>query len=155
MKRQISQAGQTIVVTAARAPRWFWYIVAGIALILIIYFYGKRKGKSTPIKIKLPGGTSDIPTGWNPNPLIEDLHDVLDSTTFSPVAWNKREEVFSELLNLATDSMFVFINNEYNKRYQGEMTRSLKEQIRREGMLGFWAGLKDKLIERMDKLNIV
>lgn len=155
MKKHIVNAGKTVYVTASRAPRWFWMIMAAIAILIIVYYWGKRKGKGTAIEIDIPGGAQSIPANWNPNPLIEDLHDVLDSTTFSPWAWDKRDRVFGEFLDIQTDAMFVFINNEYNKRYQPQMKSSLKNQIESEGMLGLWQAKKVKIIERMNELNIV
>lgn len=161
MKAATIKAGQQVIQVIRKPKPVFWYIVIAITILVIVYFWGKGKGKTEPHKYELPGGTQDIPAGWNVNPLLQDLYWVVDSNQYWD-NWERRENILQQIAELPTDAMFVYIVNAFNEQYQQEGKGTLRERIEAEKFMNAWPAVDSgganeagRVIERMKTFNIV
>lgn len=133
------------------------YIYVGIAIfigIALIAWHYYRKGKKAAggYQANYPTGGNNIPPSWNPLPLVKELHDVMDSTfTFS----GTKDEVWKKVLNLPTDDMIVSVYNVFNQNYSDENNGTLTQWIKDEWNYDFISGVKENLLARLAKLNLI
>lgn len=128
-------------------------VIVIIVIISLIYFLGKRAGKRNAEgpQVDYPKGGSGIPAGWNPVPIAKELHDVMDglftSASDKEVAWQK-------LFDLPTDDMIVAVYNAYNQLYFGEGDGTLTDWIRDENYSNVAFGVKQDLLDKLQRLNL-
>lgn len=130
-------------------------IVAAILIIavMIIYFMGKRRGKTTAEgpAVQYPKGGNAIPAGWDPKPLAKELHQVMDGLfTLS----GTKENSFKKLLSLPTDDMFVAVYSVFNQLYFAAGYGTLREWINAEKYTDITSNTIESINERFDQLNL-
>jgi hypothetical protein len=129
-------------------------IVVVIAIVLIIYFSGKKAGKRTAEgpQVVYPNGGNSIPQGWNPIPLAEELFDAMDGLfTLS----GTKTAVWNKLLNLPTDEMIIAVYNAFNQKYFSLGKGTLVQWIRDEIYTDPFSDVKQNLLNKLQTLNCV
>lgn len=138
-------------------------IIAGVVLVLLIaaFIYVYHKGKSTtsiaPIVKDTPGsndpnnnpaGTSDSEIKMLAGKLFSDMDGVN--------VWSHDEEPYQQLLTLS-DTDFEKVYNEFNADHQASSGQTLRQWIDNED--AYWGSqfsvLKESILNRMDKLNLI
>lgn len=127
-------------------------VVVIIAAILgAAYFVGKAAGVAKASKpVPLPHGGSDIPKGWDPGILTEQLHEIIDGWDWS----NDKEKVLVRLIDL-TDGQLVAVYNTYNNRYGNGGWFSSKETLT-QALQGEWfsfGSVAPQVISRLQTLK--
>lgn len=94
--------------------------VVAIALLLFIYFQGKKTGKlkeqlNSAKPEKLPNNGSGIPANWSPNGLVAKLHKVLDGVDWF-MSNDDKKSAYGELASLTKDQITA-VYNAFNKAY--------------------------------------
>ena len=131
------------------------HIYIGIAVLFVIgliawHFYRKGKIKAGAYQAQYPTGGTNIPASWNPYPLAQELHDVLDSTfTLS----GTKDIVFIKALELATDDMLVAVYNVFNQNYNTDNAGTLTKWLQDEWNYDWVSNKKNELIEKLQKLS--
>ena len=138
-----------------------YLIVAGIVLLIIIavgiWFYRKGKKQVTilPPPLDNPNSTGD--TKNNPysvasasiTELSERLYD--DMKGFN--VWRDNEP-YKKLIGLS-DTDFVKVYNAFNTAHQSEGNGTLKGWLQDESGIGEFSTLKDEILTRMGRLNLI
>ena len=137
-------------------------MVAQIAIVGAVGF-GIWKGikwlRNRPTTYNLPQGGSGIPvtgytpTGqpiaWNPEPLVDELHDVMSGlftlTGSKDAAWQK-------LINLPSNDMLTATYNRFNTKWGDGNT--LTQWIRDENYYDYFTGVKDQAINRLTSAGL-
>ncbi len=130
-------------------------IIVIVLLLLIglgIYFYRQGKKNALPPKVKFEEGTNALPSGWRPEPLADELHQVMDE---SFTLTGTKDKAWQKLIDLPTNDMVRAVYNAYNDLYFEEGYGTLTEWIKDEGYYDYTSGVKDKAIERLRKLNLI
>lgn len=128
-------------------------IITFLVVILIIYFYGKHKGKAsaTGPKVTYPNNGDGIPKGWSPSPLAKELKNVMSGLfTLS----GTKEDTFHKLLVLPTDDMFAAVYSAFNQLYFALGDGTLREWINAEKYTDWTSNTITELNDRFDKLNL-
>lgn len=134
-----------------------------IAIILVIYYVGKKKGMAGNGKSKwikkwqLPDSGSGIPQGWSPSPLAQEVHDMLNRGPKGRNIWLKpNKETFKKLYELPTDDMFIAVNIDFNNRFAkggGTMHEQIKEEYYVDSLFSSM-NYKELVLDRLEKLAI-
>ena len=128
--------------------------VAIIAVVLIIYWRGKKAGeKETPKEVPLPIDTQGgNVTTFNPGPLTDALHDDINE-----IFGIRNIEPYRELLTIS-NSQLVAVYNDWNQRYYAEDSRTLPQAIKHEmtSLFSFtWPTLAETVLDRFKSLNLI
>lgn len=130
------------------------YIVIIVVIVLIIggyLLYRAGKKNATPPQVQYPQGGNGIPPGWSPEPLIEELHDVMDGLfTLS----GTKDEAWKKLRDLASPDMITAVYNGFNQRYFKEDKGTLTQWIRDEKWIDWTSGVKDSTLAKLASLNL-
>ncbi len=127
-------------------------LLAGVA-VTIIYFSGKKKGKQyRPEDVVLPPdnqGSGNTDT-FSPAPYTDAIKDEIYS-------WGFRDATPLEDINSLSNSKFVAVYNDWNKRYYGKDKETLVGAIKKESSLWnyAWDGAKLTFINKAQTLNLV
>lgn len=124
-----------------------------IVAVLIIYFYGRKQGriKAEGPQVDYPQGGDQIPQGWSPVPLADELHDAMDGIfTLS----GTKDEVWKKLRDLPTDEMVIAVYNTFGQKYFGEGNGTLTQWIRDENYYDYLTGVKETTLARLQRLNL-
>jgi hypothetical protein len=129
-------------------------IIAVAVIILIIYFVGKHNGKvkAEGPKADYPEGGDAIPKGWKPDPLVQELFNVMDGIFTLGIT---KDETFRKYLSLPTDDMFAAVYNVFNQKYFNKGDGTLREWINDESHAFPFDTTNRMLNERFEKLNMV
>lgn len=115
----------------------------------LLYHAGKKN--ATPVEVKYPQGGNGIPAGWNPTPLIEELHDVMSGLfTLS----GTKDLTWMKLRDLPTSDMITAVYNGFNQRYFKEDKGTLTQWIRDEKWIDWTSGVKDSTLAKLTSLNL-
>ncbi len=121
-----------------------------VVAVYIIYRIGKKQGDA-PV-VKYPHNGEDIPPSWSPEPLADELHDVMGGlftlTGTKDTAWTK-------LKDLPTDEMVIAVYSAFNQKYYKEQKGSLTQWIKDENYYDYTSGVKAATLERLAKLKLV
>lgn len=132
-----------------------WAKGASVLIILAIgvvtYFSIKKWIKNRPPKVDYPNGGKGIPLGFNPKQYAEEAYKQMKGVDI--LVNLKKENVLLQILSLPTDDMFVAVYDVFNQLYFKEGNGTLREWINDE-FITPGTGLKQKLNERLDKLNL-
>jgi len=127
-------------------------VVVVVLLLLAIYFAGKRRGKASAEgpQVQYPQGGSQIPSGWSPIPLADELHDVMDGLFTLSGTKNK---AFKKVLDLPTDEMKIAVYNAFNQKYFNQGHGTLTQWLRDENYYDYIINYKQQLIDKLISLN--
>lgn len=130
-------------------------IIASLILIAIalIFLYGRKRGLETANgpDVTYPDGGDGIPAGWSPEPLAEELHNVMDGLFTGS---ETKDDTFRKLLVLPTDDMFVAVYDVFNQEHFSEGDGTLKQWINDEVLTSAFTSTVDQLNDRFDELNL-
>lgn len=132
------------------------YLYAGIGsllfiVILAIIFYRKGKRAAEGPKVTYPQGGNDIPPSWSPEPLVNELYDVMSGlATLS----GSKEEAWRKLRDLPTDDMVVSVYDVFNQKYFGKGNGTLTQWIADEWYYDPFSGVKDSVLARLRNLKL-
>ncbi|RFZ84768.1 hypothetical protein DYU05_03950 [Mucilaginibacter terrenus] len=129
-------------------------VLAVIGFAVWLYYKGKNAGLTFIPDVAYPHGTEAIPSNYNPNPLADELHEVMKGLFTSPAT---KEKAFQKLYNLPTDDLLVLVYNTFNKKYGREGSGSLTKWIDDEVIhtYGFFtSSIKSKLLARLRSINL-
>jgi hypothetical protein len=127
-------------------------IAVMVALILLAwYFYRSGKRSATGPVVDFPKGNAEIPAGWNPTALADELHDVMDG---GATATGTKDDAWRKLADLPTDDMVKAVYSAFNQKYFGEGNGTLTQWIRDERWYDFFSGIKDRALGRLTKLSL-
>ena len=145
-----------VATAVASKINWKWVIIGVliIALILYIYFTGKaagKKGKAVVIDLPkdIPGDNSQgiTTTAGDIRRIATAMHDEMNGFNWSGHDYTPYEE-YSRL----SDTGFVAVYNDFNKRYFSEGNGTLKQWLIDEN---FYGSVVDQIIfPRMARLNL-
>jgi hypothetical protein len=127
--------------------------VAIIAVVLIIYWRGKKAGeRETPKEVPLPTDTQGGNVTFNPGALTDALHDDINEM------FGIRDiEPYRELLTIS-NSQLVAVYNDWNNRYYLDDNRTLPQAIKHEmtSLFSFtWPTIAETVLERFKSLNLI
>lgn len=151
--------GTKIANTLAKADPRVTGIVLFVIVAVILYYSGRRSGKSGTVKpikaFQLPNSGKGIPEGWNPSDLAKRLYD-----NMSGINWTLKDNstLFREFAQLPTDDMFVAVAIRYNDAYKKSDRFGLRKDIEDEtyvnwGSVPFEESWKKKVLDRLEKFN--
>ena len=153
-------ATNKIANTLAKADPRLTGIVLLVLIVAIVFFIGKRKGKTGTVKpikaYQLPNSGTGVPQGWNPSDLAKELHDKLAGYNWR---LSDNSALFRKFYDLATDDMFVAVVIRYNDAYKKSDKYGLRKDIENETYVNWGAvpfsdpNWKEKVLERMEKFN--
>lgn len=121
-----AKAAISVVKAASNKKVW---IIGGtalvvIALILVIYFTGKKAGNTAkPRPVKIPNNGADIPANWSAVPTVIALEEELDSTFYVD------DEVVLKLIQPLTKGQLAAVYNEYANRYGKDLLEDIKKGL--------------------------
>lgn len=119
-----------------------------------VIYRGVKFLRTRPTLYPLPQGGQGIPvtgytpTGapiqWNPEPLVDELHDVMDGLfTLS----GTKDAAWLKLVQLPSNDMVTAVYNRFNQKWGDGST--LTQWIRDENYYDFTTGVKDQAINRL------
>ena len=128
-------------------------IIVGIIIVavVLIFFFGKGKGKKwAPDEVKLPPDTQSGSGDFNPGPYTDDVKKEI-------YAWGFRDSTPLEKINALSNSAFVAVYNDWNKRYFTKDNETLVQAVEKESSLWNYAWDSAKLTfkTRAAQLNLV
>ena len=144
--------------------RYKYTIIVAITIIVIllgIYYFGKKSGKTESTTTDLPKDTD-----WAKNELTATENEKIKSLTLrlyrdlKGLTLFPDSDLWSEFF-YSTDRIFVGTYNYFNQKYEAEGDGTLKEWINDEFGLNMWlykssfATFKESILFRMDNLNLV
>lgn len=98
--------------------------LAVVAIILVIYFAGKKAGnQAKPKPLKIPNAGTDIPTNWSAVPTAVALEDELSSF------WYVDDTVVLKLIQPLTKGQLAAVYNEYGNRYGKDLIEDIKKGL--------------------------
>ena len=126
-------------------------------------YYGIYRGikfiRNRPQQYQLPAGGAGIPitgytpTGqpiqWNPEPLVDELHDVMDGL-FTPTG--TKDIAWTKLAQLPSNDMVVAVYNRFNSKWGDGDT--LTQWIRDEYWTGVVETVKHDALNRLTSLGL-
>lgn len=120
-----------------------------IIIIAIIYFKGRRDGKKyVPEMVKLPVDTNTSST-FNPGPYTDALKNDLYGYGL------RNAKPYQDLLTLS-NTQFVAVYNDWNKRYFSKWKETLPQAIKAEwpSWNHSWASAASAVLERFQTLSL-
>ena len=140
-----------ITDSVSKVKAYLFLAIAIIVIVLVIYFLGRRSSKYNPPAVSYPNNGADIPQNWDASPLANSMHAEMDGFTLNKI---KLDQLFLQLLNLATDEMFIAVSDTFNKLYMKEGNGTLRQWIEDEDYYGFPDSVRPKVYKRMDFLSL-
>ena len=125
-------------------------IVLGLAVIIYIYYKGKKAGRVYIPDVDYIKDQKMILANFNPNILADELHRVMCG--LFTLAGTK-DAAWLKLLNVGTDNMIIAVYNTFNQRYGSEGKGSLTKWIDDETYYDLLTGVKGKLLTKLRSLN--
>lgn len=136
-----------LILTQLWANKYFRYGSIGIVVLAIVYLVGKSAGKKKNSLVKLPNNGSQIPAGWSPANLANELYSKLSGV----FTWAADKEVTLGKAFDLTDDQLVAVYNYFNQNFSGSngtLTKWLRDEF--NVTVG---GVRDSLVARLVKLN--
>lgn len=127
-------------------------VVVLIALILLAwYFYRQGKKNATGPTVKFEEGTAQLPSGWRPEPLADELHDAMAGLfSFS----GTKDKAWYQLYKLPTNDMVRAVYQAFNTKYFKKGSGTLTQWIRDEKYYDYTSGIKEQVLNRLSQLNL-
>lgn len=128
-----------------------WIILATVAIVAFIYFYGRAAGKRKALQYvtDLPNSGSGIPLSWDPVPLAQTAHDVLVWN-----AWTDDKNKWMDEVSALTDDQLTAVYNTFNTKYLSEGYGTLYDWLNNTSA-GLLDSRKSKLLLRMAGLKLI
>jgi len=125
-------------------------LVMVILAATLVKFLFNRTPKQVPYKDLSSQSKSDIPSSWDPMPLVNELYTTMSGLQF----WvHPKEDVWRRVAELPTDAMVVLIYNNFNESYFAEHNQTLTQWIQKETGATFNSH-KPSVLNRLGALNL-
>ena len=127
-------------------------IIIVIIIIAVILIYRSGKKSAEPPKVTYPHGGSEIPAGWSPNELVEELFNAMDGLfTLS----GTKDAAWGKLANLPTNEMVRAVYDVYNQKYFSKGKGTLTQWIKDESYYDPTSGVKEAALQRLSKEDLI
>lgn len=132
-----------------------------IVVVLVIYFWGKRSGKTESTTTDLPKDTD-----WGKNNLTAEESTKIQSLAvrlhneMKGLSLIANNDLWDELM-YSSDRVFVGVYNYFNQKYELEGKGTLRDWLEDEVSVDLYvykstfSAYKDAVLRRMDSLNIM
>jgi len=132
-------------------------IVVLLVLAYVIYRVGLNRGwfkqKVDAADTKLPSGGSGLRAGWDPNPWVVLLKEQITKTSFG-LTDEGRCNAYKEFYEKTSDDEFIDVCNTYKNKHKSTIKTDMSKTMR-SGCTVFTTQWDEKVLERMDKLNVI
>lgn len=132
----------------------YLFISIGVLIFLVVLgyiFYRKGKKSANGPEVNFEAGTTQIPAGWNPVTLADELFDsmygLFSLSTTKSEAWKK-------LYDLPTNDMVRAVYSAFNQKYFNKGSGTLTQWVRDEKYYDFTNTSKEQLLNRLSQLNL-
>jgi hypothetical protein len=138
-----------LFLTQLLASKTFRWIAIALVILAVVYLIGRAAGKKKEAEkvVKLPNGGSQIPVGWDPKVLANEVY-----RNFKGIfTWASNKEVTMGKLMSLMDDQLVAVYNTFNRLFSDD-GKSLTKWLSDEFNVSV-GGVRDSLVSRLVELN--